>query len=99
MKSSGLFPHRATRSRGNVAGGSAGNSSSNNRPTSGDGYKEGMLGWRSSRQSGGQSMGQKMDGRPRPNDTSLRGEGGLACDSSAAKYLYDTGKPASARRS
>jgi hypothetical protein len=98
MKSSGLFPHRATRSRGNVAGGSAGNSSSNNKPTGRDGYPEGMLGWRSSRQSGGQSMDQKLAGRPRPNDTKLSGSGGLAYDKSAARCFEDVGKPADARK-
>lgn len=97
-KSSGLFPHRKARTPTNMFGGSAGESRSNNRPTSGDGYKDGSLGWRSSRQGGGQSMMQKMAGRPMPNDTAIKGSGGLAYDRSAAVAFEDKGRPADSKR-
>lgn len=98
MKSRGLFPHRATRSRGNMAGGSAGNSSSNNRPPDGsaDNYEIGMTGWRSSRMGGGQSASQKIASKPLPTNLSMPGHGGFAYDASAAKYLQDKGRPTDA---
>ena len=94
MKSRGLFPKKATPSR-NRGGGSAGNSSSNNRPPDGsaDGYKAGMLGWRSSRQAGGQSIAQKMVDRPEPTDKSLSGVGGLAWDKSANEAMAEPNFP------
>jgi len=97
MKSKGLFPHRAGYKRGNVAGGSAGTSSSNNKPgPSADGYKDGMKGWQAGRSGGGQSINQAMKGNPRPTDSSLTGHGGFAYDRSCAGYLEDKNRPADA---
>lgn len=98
MKSRGLFPHRASYRRGNQGGGSAGNSSSDNRPPDGsaDNYEVGMTGWRASRMGGGQSAGQKVANKPMPTNLSMPGHGGFAYDASAAKYLQDRGRPADA---
>lgn len=95
---SGLFKRsgRGAGTRKNLFGGSAGNSASNNKPTSGDGYKEGMLGWREGRQAGGQSISQKVAEKPIPTDTRLDGHGGLAFDRSAAAAMNDSGRPSDA---
>jgi len=87
-KSGGLFPHRAGRSRTNAYGGSAGNSSSNNKPGPGTtDYDRGFTGERSSRQAGGESLNQKMQGRPLYSDKAQPGDGGFAWDSSMSPYL------------
>jgi len=87
-KSAGLFPHRAGRGRSNLYGGSAGNSSSNNKPGPGTtDYDRGFTGERSSRQGGGESLNQKMQGRPLYSDTSGPGDGGCAWDRSMSPYL------------
>ena len=73
--------NRRDRAKG---GGSAGNSSSNNKPGPGTSdYNRGFTGERSSRQGGGESLLQKQSGRPIYSDKSIRGDGGLAWDRSA----------------
>jgi hypothetical protein len=93
MKSTRMFASKARAARPgptsrNRAGGSAGNSTGGGgNPASGDGYKAGALGWRSGRQAGGETMGQKMADLPTPTDTSLKGAGGLAWDKTAAEAM------------
>jgi hypothetical protein len=87
-RSGGLFPRRHGGPK-NRAGGSAGNSTGSGAPTSGDGYKAGALGWRSGRQAGGETMGQKMADLPIPTDRSMPGAGGLAWDKSAAEAMNE----------
>jgi hypothetical protein len=92
MKSKGLFPKRSAFRGTNRFGGTAGNSTSAYSAPNDDGYKQGMLGWRSSPRAGGQSMGQQSDNRPQPTDKGMAGNGGLAWDSSMSGYMAEKGK-------
>jgi len=92
-----LFPSRSSGARRTDRfGGSAGNSASNNRPTSGDGYKEGMLGDRASPAGGGQRIADKLNERPAAVEHGLRGAGGCAWDSSMDNAYRDEPAPARA---
>jgi hypothetical protein len=84
----GLFPHTSARGQTNAYGGAAGNSASNNRPgASGDGYKLGMLGDRSSPPGGGAKIMAKLEDRPEPSQRSMTGQGGCAWDKSMSPYI------------
>lgn len=92
MKSKGIFPHKAGYKRGNVGGGSAGNSTEPYSAPDNDGYKDGMLGWRSSRKAGGTSGDDMLADRPKASNKSMSGSGGWAWDSSAAPYMGTKGR-------
>jgi hypothetical protein len=92
MKSSGLFPHKAAYRRGN-RNSAAGNSEYKHNLPNEDGYEEGSVGWKASRQAGGQSGNNRLAGRPVFQAKGMSGEGGLAWDTSAAKAMTDHGKP------
>jgi hypothetical protein len=97
-RSRGIFPASRTPNRRDRAkgGGSAGNSSGGDgNRQGGNGYETGMVGWKGSRQSGGENMDQKLVDKPMYVDDmrSSPGEGGCAWDKSMAPYMDDKGKP------
>lgn len=94
MKSKGVFPRGGpvARRRSNVGGGSAGNSTTAYTAPNDDGYKDGMLGWRASRKGGGTSGDDMIADRPKGNNRSMSGAGGLAWDSSMSGYMGSKGK-------
>jgi len=87
MKSNRMFG-RSSAARTNKFGGTAGNSSSNNKPGPGTtNYDKGFTGERASRQGGGESLNQKLSGRPLYSDKSGPGDGGWAWDKSMSPYM------------